>query len=61
MQGSEGGLAKRMIDEEHPAAVRKPAMHFHAVMMHLGALAGLVDAGDQPLQVGHGKVSSYVV
>ena len=41
--------AERMIHEEHPGAVRQPAVDLHAVMMQLGRHAVLVEARDQPL------------
>ena len=49
--------AEWMVDEEDPRPVRQPAVHLHAVMVHLGRIAVLVLAFDQPLRAGHRKVA----
>src|SRR3546814_20832537 len=57
-----GGIgAEGVIDEEGPGAVRQLSMHFHAVVVHLGRPAILVDTLNQPLRAGHGEDGKSVV
>ena len=53
--------AERMIHEEHPGAVRQATVDLHAVVMHLGRLAVLVGALDQPRERVIAKAPATVV
>ena len=56
-----GIRAERVIDEEHPCAIRQFPVHLHSVMVHFCRIAFFADTSDQPLRAGRCEVPPAMV